>query len=182
MDNHVIQHFRRCFHQQAVKVKIALCTAASPACTLVSYGDPAIGHADNRGIKLYPFGITRSASSASTCNSRDLKCGFRACSFNFVFVPFPGDGHTASLIFHRQIYGSASLPSSKVPLPEPINRTDFQCNSFLLLRIIRICAFSISFPFPTIYVKQMFCAMSSLYHHFIGMQRDKPGSSECGKR
>ena len=55
MDNHVIQHFRRCFHQQAVKVKIALCTAASPACTLVSYGDPAIGHADNRGIKPYPF-------------------------------------------------------------------------------------------------------------------------------
>lgn len=48
----------------------------------------------------------------------------------FVFVPFPGDGHTASLIFHRQIYGSASLPSSKVPLPEPINPDGFPVQQF----------------------------------------------------
>ena len=48
----------------------------------------------------------------------------------FVFVPFPGDGHTASLIFHRQIYGFASLPSSKVPLPEPINPDGFPVQRF----------------------------------------------------
>ena len=51
VDDHIIYDFRRCEHQQTVKIQVASATAASPAGLLVSDRDSSVIYADLFRIK-----------------------------------------------------------------------------------------------------------------------------------
>ena len=50
MDDHVVDHFGRGEHQQAVETEIAFCRAAAPAAFLAADSHAAVGYADLRSV------------------------------------------------------------------------------------------------------------------------------------
>ena len=48
MHHDIVDYLRGSEHEEAVEIKVSPAAAASPACTLVSYGYTTIGDADKR--------------------------------------------------------------------------------------------------------------------------------------
>lgn len=104
MYDHIIQNFGRREHQKTVKIEIAFCGTAPPACPLISDRDPAVFYTYNRGKEGHAAGdhtqgLIRECPDFLHCERRGGGFRFRGplsfCHFQMLSEPagvFPDKG------------------------------------------------------------------------------------------